>query len=373
MKNILPANSAQLLVVCLITLLIACTEAPKKETVIKKVKAVKVGELSGIEQRSFPGKAQAIEEAILSFRISGQMIARNVNNGDIIEMGDVLASLDDTDFKNSVAIAEGVVAETEAAYLDASRNYQRLLDIKKTDPEIISQVMIDNAQAHDSITRAANASAKAALKLAEDRLSYSHIKAPFSGEVVATYVEAHETIIAKQKIVKIINSDAMEFTFDVPESLISYANQVIDAVVILDIQPDVSLPAKIKEISREASQSTRTYPVTLFIENTEAFKVLPGMAGKAYLKASLPGNKEFSGFDIPASALFSDGELTNSFVWVVVDNKVVKRAVEVLRPTDYGIKVSEGLEQGEWLIVAGVHSLVEGQQVRILDATSGKE
>lgn len=349
-----------------------CSDEPVREKVVKKVKAIQLGAYSGIEQRAFPGKAQAVDEANLSFRVSGQMATLSVKSGDSVESGDMLAELDDTDFRNSVQIAEGLLAEAEAAYINADRNYKRALDIQKTDPGIISQVMIDQAQADASITQAAKTSAEASLKLAQDRLAYASLKAPFSGEVVATYVEAFETIIAKQNIIRLINRNTMEFVFDVPESLIGYANAVAEATVVFDVKPDVSIVAKVKEIGREASASTRTYPVTLLVESSDKFDVLPGMAGKAFIKATLPEDSEYAGINVPATALFSEGEMTNSFVWVINNDTVQKRAVEVVRPTDYGIKIGSGLQQGDWIVVAGVHSLIEGQQVRVMDATTGK-
>lgn len=356
-----------------LSLLPSCSEAPQKPIVIKKVKAIQIGEFSGLSQRAFPGKAQAVEEASLSFRVSGQVASRPVKVGDIVKAGDVLATLDDTDFKNAVNIADGLVGEAKAANVDAAKNYQRSLDIQKKDPGIISQVLIDKAQADDAITAAALKSAKANLQLAKDRLSYTQIKSPFDGEVVATYVESFETIIAKQNIIRVVNPSAMEFLFEVPESLIGYATLVSSAKVVFDIKPTVELNATLKEVGREASQSTRTYPLTLLLEKTGKLDVLPGMAGKAYLTANLPQESDLTGFVVPASALFSEGELAQSYVWVINDNKVNKRSVKIGTPSDYGLHIKEGLNPGDWIVVAGVHTLLENQEVRVMDVTSGKE
>lgn len=351
--------------------LIACSEEKPAPKVIKKVKAMKLGAVESIDRRAFPGKAKAVSEASLSFRVSGQMASRPVNVGDKVKAGDLLASLDDVDFKNAVKVAEGLLGEAEAANIDAAKNYKRALDIQKSDPGVISAQMIDKAKANDAITAAARKSAAANLKLAKDRLSYTKILAPFDGEIVAAYVESFETIIAKQRILRIMNPDSMEFVFDVPESLIGYANMVESASVTFDVNTKVSIPATVKEVGREASQSTRTYPVTLLIDNAEEFSVLPGMAGKAFIKAKIPDSD--SGLIIPASAIFSTDEITNSFVWVIIDDKVSKRKVTISAPSDFGIKISEGINSGDWIVVAGVHSLVEGQQVRVLDVAAERD
>ena len=347
--------------------LLGCSEPEPEAPVIKKVKAIQIGELSNLEQRAFPGKAQAVEEANLSFRVSGQVEVMNVKSGDFVKKGDVLAILDETDLKNSVKVAEGLLAEATAAHLDASRNYKRAMDIQTSNSGVISQTAVDRAQANYEITKASQESAEASLAIAEDRLSYAKLKAPFDGEVVATYSEAHETIVAKQNILRLINRDSMEFVFDVPERLIGYSDLVEKASVRFDVRPDIAIPAEIKEVGREASKSTRTYPITLKIDQISQYEVLPGMAGKAHIQASMPMDSEFTGIDIPSTALFSKGEIENSYVWVIEQNQVKQRSVEVLSLTDSGVKVASGLNQGDWVVTAGVNFLVEDQRVSILE------
>ncbi|NMP15332.1 efflux RND transporter periplasmic adaptor subunit [Thalassotalea sp. Y01] len=349
--------------------LVGCEQPLEKKRVIKKVKAVQIGALSGLEKRAFPGKAKAVDEATLSFRVSGQVETLIVKSGDMVKKGDVMATLDATDYQNSVRVAQGLLAEATAANQDAARNYRRLLEIQEKEPGVISQSMVDKAQAEDAITYAAKNSAEASLQLAMDQLSYAQLLAPFDGEVVATYAEAFETIIAKQGILRLINRNSMEFEFEVPERLIGYASMVEEARVVFDVNPDASFAATVVEVGREASRSTRTYPVTLNLEDNNAIEVLPGMAGKAYIKATLPEESVYTGIDIPATALFSIGDMEQSYVWVVNEGVLEKREVEVLRPTDFGIKVARGINQGEWIVVAGVNSLSENQQVRIMDAT----
>jgi multidrug efflux pump subunit AcrA (membrane-fusion protein) len=76
---------------------------------------------------------------------------------------------------------------------------------------------------------------------------------------------------------------------------------------------------------------------------------------------------------IPAAALFSGGEENQSFVWIIADNTLQQRQVTVGLPSDYGVRVKSGLNPGDWIVIAGVHSLSEGQPVRVIDATASKE
>jgi RND family efflux transporter MFP subunit len=185
--------------------------------------------------------------------------------------------------------------------------------------------------------------------------------------VVATYVENYEDVRAKQPVVRIVNDSSVEMVVGIPESLIAFAPDVKDIRVTFDAFPDREIPAEIKEIGSEASEITRTYPVTLIMEQPEDFRVLPGMAGRA---TGTPPLEAFGKtMQLPVSALFSPDETGTSFVWVIDEpaGTVSRRAVEVGTLTVAGVQVISGLEPGEWVATAGVHYLTEGQKVQILE------
>ena len=123
------------------------------------------------------------------------------------------------------------------------------------------------------------------------------------------------------------------------------------------------IPATIKEIGRQASRGTRTFPVTLLLENPANFDILPGMAGTAFISARLAGDNKI--ISIPAAALFRHPE-GGSAVWTVVDNRLVRQKVTASSPGDFGIEVTEGLKAGDRIVTAGVNSLTEGQLVKVI-------
>ncbi len=137
----------------------------------------------------------------------------------------------------------------------------------------------------------------------------------------------------------------------------------------LDAFPEHVLGAQIKEIGAEASETTRTYPITLIMDQPEDVKLLPGMAGKASGRAELPEGAAVDSVEIPVSATFAPGALDQTYVWVVNDETmtVSQREITTGDLTDLGIKVIEGLDAGEWVVTAGVHYLQDGQKIRILE------
>ena len=362
------ANALSALV--LLGLLASCSEPPPPEKPARLVRALQVAASDGLARRAFPGKAQAAREANLSFRVSGQLLERPVDVGDSVEAGAVLARLDPADFQNAVGAAQGVLREAEAVLAKAEADYQRATNVQSEDAGAISQRAVDRNLAARDAARAATSAARSAASIAQDRLGYATLTAPFPGEVVATYVEGFETVIAKEPIVRLLDRTGIEFIIDVPETSISYADYVTSAVVRFDARPDVEVAARVKEIAREASGSTRTFPVTLAMDQPEGFDILPGMAGSASIVAQLPDAAPETGINVPAAALFSSGDTAKSYVWVIEDDVLSKREVTVSMPSDFGVLVQSGLEVGEWIVTAGANMLSEGETVRVEDATA---
>ena len=410
------------LVLLPVVLLSACDSQPEsveKPEVIRPVKAMKVTDVAQMRLRWFPGRAKATREVDLAFRVAGPLITRPANVGDVVKAGDVAAQIDPRDFEVALRNVEGLleaaraelaamrqarpedirrlkaaVEKAQAANRLGEQEYKRITGIRDEDPGAVSQDMIDRAteqrdraaaelrRAREDLkigergARAEDIAAKdaeirsleASVESASDQLGYTHLRAPFDGTIVATYVENFEDVRAKQPIVRLLDTSRIEMTIDISESLISLAPQVKDVTVVFDPFPDREIVAMIKEIGTEASETTRTYPVTLIMDQPEDITILPGMAGKATGRTVEEMAPDQTSVDIPVSATFTAGSSGQSFVWVIDEQSktVSRREVKVGQFTDTGVRILEGLELGEWIAIAGVHYLREGQQVRLL-------
>ena len=336
--------------------------------------AVRVADAESLSQRVFPGRARAGQEVNLSFRVSGPLIALPANVGDEFKRGDVVARIDPRDFETAVRTVLGQLEQGQAHAKRAEADLGRLKNVMKEDPGATSQAAIDRAQQARDSSAASVRSLKASLAAVKDRLSYTTLKAPFKGNVSETYVENFETVVAKQPILRLLNPDSIEFVISVPESLIGLAPSVESIEVKFDALPEVTIPATIKEIGKEASQATRTYPVTLVMSQPEGVEILPGMAGGAKVTARPPKSADLAGLEIPATALFTGADSTKSFVWIIDEaNKTLsRRTVEVGKLSKFGVLIKSGLKPGEWIVTKGVNTLDEGQQIRIIDAAKAK-
>lgn len=335
-------------------LLISCGENGNKDSSIqpRAVKAIQLVNSKSFSGRSFPGKAKATQEVNLSFSEAGTLIELPIKIGDKVKKGALIAKLDPREFDARLKSAEAEVKRDEQNYLRAKELVGKG-HISKSDYDLL--------QAKLSVTQAN-------LDLAKKALADSIIKAPFDGQIADLYAENYQTISKQQTIARLLNISQIEMVIQIPENAISLIPYSKNIVVQFDAFPQHLIPAQIKEISNEASLDTRTYPVTLIMAQPKDIEILPGMAGK--VKGTIEsGNTAQNKISIPTSALFTMGADNKSYVWVI-DTKtkqVHRRQVTIGELSATGVSIHSGLHTDEWIAIAGVHSLKEGETVTILN------
>jgi len=348
----------ELMLFLLITLIglggCADEQANKVET-IRPVRAIKVGDVEQLKGRDFPGRAKAVREVNLAFDVSGTLNKRPVKVGENIAKGQLIASLDSRDFRSNVS-------EAKANVQNAYANFNRAKELIKK--HFISKSEYDRLNAEARITSAERDKAVKAL-------SDTELKAPFSGYISELYVDNFQAVQAKQQVARLVDLSQIEMIIDIPESKISLVPYAEDIKVIFDAFPDNEIKAAVKEIGTEASSTTRTYPVTLIMDQPKDIKILPGMAGKARGKASEKApNKivQHKGIQVPVSAVYSPTNDEKSYVWVINESSglVRRQVVSLGKIVSTGLIITEGLNAGEWVATAGVHFIREGMKVRIM-------
>lgn len=345
----------------------ACEEqkSQSKIPIIRPVKALKVSDTSAFLKRRFPGRAKAAREVELSFRVAGNLLQLPVDVGDKVEEGGLIARLDPATYQAEVDRISADLQRAQASLKNAKLQHERQITLFKKGH--VARAAVDSYEARESQAKADVASRQAALKKAQLDLGYTSLKAPFSGVIVAKYVDNFEDVRAKERVARLLDPSQVEMIVNVPENLISLAPSVLEAEVIFDAFPDKKITATIKEIGTEASETTRTYPVTLLMDQPDGVQILPGMAGKASGKKVVRDARE-KAVIVPPAALFSPEE-GKSAVWLIDESSmtVAQRDVQTGQLTNTGIQVTSGLEPGEWIVTAGVNSLKQGQKIRILE------
>jgi RND family efflux transporter MFP subunit len=354
-----------------ILFLSACGPQAPVEQLPRLVHAVLIADASEFAARSFPGRARAGQEVNRSFRVSGPLIELPVNVGDKVAEGALLARIDPQDFATRLRTLEGQLEREVANQQRASADLQRIENVLREDPGATSQAAVDRVRQLSASANAAVQSLQATVENARDQLSYTNLKAPFAGVVVETYAENFETVLARQPILRLLDPTSIEMVIQIPESLIALAPYVEEISVTFDALPDVDIPATIKEIGREATRATRTYPVTLVMGQPDGAEILPGMAGRADISSRLPESAPQVGIEIPLTAVFAGTEQGTNYVWVIdpVDGTLSRREVVLGRISPFGVIISQGLATGETVVTKGVHTLSEGEVVRLFDGS----
>ncbi|VVS90660.1 rnd efflux pump membrane fusion protein [Desulfoluna spongiiphila] len=349
-----------LLVVLLSFLAVSCgsqDEAGQQPDVVRPVKLMTVSSMANVDSQEFPGRVQASRRADLAFQVSGPLTAFPVEAGDVVKKGAVIAQILPRDFEIALQAAR-------ATELEARQQYTRIkgLYIKKQ----VSKSDFDSAKrAYDlAVTDVARA---------KNALQDTFLRAPFSGVIARRYVENYQEVHAKAPIVSLQDLSELEIAVDIPEAVVAtLRDQPMGtevARVAFSALPGVILDARLKEFSTEADPRTQSYRLALSFTAPEGVMVLPGMTAKVIGNANLYVNTQGFVMLVPVNAVFVD-ELNESCVWVVTSEMTVdKRKVTLGMISETSIRIVDGLEPGEQLVVAGVNYLHQGMKVRQLPST----
>lgn len=400
-----------------------CDEPVPRSEPVRPVRAFKVGDLKALVGREFPGRAKASVEVDLSFQVSGPLVALPVDVGTVVKKGDVIATIDPRDFQaaldsnqgnleraraNLLAMERGArpeeieqlkssLVKAQATYQQINADYER--DLSLYEKKVVTKATLDRSLAlrdraaaevkiaqedlniGEKGARPEDLEAKrseiraleAAVNNAKNQLEYSVLSAPFDGEIAARYVDNFQTIQAKQSIVRLLDVSKIEVTVQVPESLITLVPQVKSVSIQFDAFAQREFVGRVSKIGSEASLTTRTYPVTVQIDQPEDVRVLPGMAATVRNRPEADDAPQGGDLVVPPSAVFTAEEEQKSYVWVVNQdtNTVARREVVTGNLTQVGLTITEGLKVGELVVTSGVNSLSENQTVTILPESRG--
>jgi RND family efflux transporter MFP subunit len=353
-----------LLPVIAVIMLAACEPAVDEPVTekIRPVKTVLIGDPGMGGERRFPGRIESARRVELAFRVSGTLKALPVKEGDEVGVGAIIARLDDADFRTAFDDRKAVLTRTSA-------DYERAKELVKDG--FISRVDYDKVESDYK-------SARAAFEQAELDLSYTTLRAPFSGNVATRYVQNFEEIQAKQPIVALRDLNLLDVKFNVPESLvIRLAEQGVDSeatdvpvYAVFDAKPGQRYWLSYKEAATRADRATQTFEITYTLPAPDEIEVLPGMTTTVHVDLTRYLNSDSGVFTIPAAAVVADPGLSPK-VWVIdADTMTVSgRDVEVGSMEGNSIQVISGLNGGERIVTAGAPYLVEGMKVRLLPET----
>lgn len=347
-------------------LLTACDKEPR---VVERVRAIKTMTVSGsadAKTRQFSGIVKATDFSQLSFEVGGKIETVKVNIGDHVVRGQVLATLDERDFKLNVAAAQAELIEAEANRRHKEVELDRETSIFRQGAG--SQRKVDRARYLHKASRAAVDLALAKLNLAKRDLEKTVLHAPYAGYIAVRKVEPHMKVLAGQILFRLDGEGAMEVVVGVPETTVHSIVEGSLTGVTFPTLPDETVQGRISFIG-SAAGTGNLFPIKVALIDPPK-NVLPGMTAEVTLR--LWRDEGEGGYLIPLKAILptKDPRAGYVFIYDPQSSTVRKSVVHTHGGQTNMVVVSDGLEAGDILAVAGVSFLADGLKVKLMPAGS---
>jgi RND family efflux transporter MFP subunit len=356
----IPGRNSLVAVLGLMALLIGCDDKPKQVEAVRSVRTVVVERRDLVETLSEVGEIQARYETDLGFRIGGKVIARPVDVGTQVTAGTLLASLDDQPKQNQLRSAQAAVtaAEAEVTRTEAEEARAKVL----IQQGFATKEHYDTALRDLQTSQAQLDSMRAQLKLAEDGVSYTELRAETDGIVSAVYIDAGQVVTAGQKVMRLAQPGEREAVFNVPDTVFDKVPRDVSVEVSLVSNPAIKARGSPRYVSPEADPTTRSFLVRIS---------LPDAPPEMRLGSTVEGRVALPTRDVvelPGAALFEDAGKPAVWLFDAASGTVRLTAVTVLRYDSSRVVISDGLQNGDVVVTAGVHLLRPGERVRLLAA-----
>jgi membrane fusion protein, multidrug efflux system len=206
------------------------------------------------------------------------------------------------------------------------------------------------------------------------RLGDATLRAPYDGVIARRFVEERQNIRAKEPVVQFKDVDEVDIAVDVPETIMIAdlrSADIVQMTATFSGAPGLEFPVRIKEIAQVADPMTQTFQVRGALKSPPGMNLLPGMTARVsltYRRARILDERIL----VPISAVFKDAS-REPVAWVIgSDQTVIRRPVKIGQASGGQIEITEGLQPGDRIAVAGVTFLRGGMKVSDLgDALGG--
>lgn len=327
--------------------------------------------------------------ATIAAKITGRVTGVFFDEGTRVKEGQLLATLDDSDYKRSLDAAKADRNASEAAIADWEVQLRNaLIELKRAqqlrEAGVQTQEALDNASTTVDSLRAKIVLAKQQVAAAETRIGVAQqgvdncvIRAPFPGIVVSKDAQVGEMVspnsagggFTRTGIATIVDMKSNEIEVDVSESYIARVREGQMVKATLDAFPDWPYDAKVRTVIPTADRQKATVKVRITILKLDD-KILPDMGVKvAFLEEQKPTAAQKGQAKTPPVAYIPKTAIRNdansSFVYLLHDGKVERHAVSLGLDRGTDVAVLAGLTPGDSLVVKGPESLHDGDKVEI--------
>lgn len=326
------------------------------------------------EMRSFDGRIQAINQATISAETRGRIEEINADIGDLVVTGTVILTITSTEQRAGLSQAEANFAEAKSNLAAEAFEFQRIKDLYAR--EFVAKTEMDKANARLSAAKAKADNAQAAIYTAKEELSYTSVRAPYTGVVSARFVEPGELVQPGTVLMSGYNPNALRVEVDLPQniadkvrklrvaSVIPMATSTVVAPILpskLILYPIANSATSTVRVRLELSQRSSTQSFSEGQANHQSSNELhPGEFVKVLFKVG-----ETVRLLIPASSVVYRSEVTG--VYVLVNGKPELRQIRPGAIFANQLEVLAGLVDGEVVAIDPIAAVIELTSARTLN------
>jgi RND family efflux transporter MFP subunit len=341
-------------------LLAGCGSPAPAQEALRPVRTAVVRYNGAQDTSRYFGAVQARHEVEQAFRVGGKVMERRVDVGQTVQEGDVLAMLEDVDYRLAEQATREQLAAAAARARQADSNWQRMQALKLDGS--VSASDEEHAQSELLTSRAEAEAATRKLALASNQVKYTILRASSGGVVTNMQLEVGQVIAAGQPVVAIANEGEPEIVVDVPEAGLA-AFKAASFHAWLASAPDDRFEVVLRELSAQAAEQTRTYRARLKPATPRALPL--GATATLVAESVTPGPSVAA---IPASAITQNQG--KPALWAVRRTGAEPiGTVQLVPVTLHGYRNDEilvsGPPGGTLVVTAGVQKMAPGLRVAL--------
>ena len=322
--------------------------------------------------------------ATVAAKITARVIQVNAEEGMHVRAGQVLAVLDESDYRVRLSSAKADRDATAAALQDLQvqlanaetelRRTQQLERQGVSSPQALdnARTAADSLRAKIALTREQVQAADAKIGVAQQDVDNCVVRAPFTGIVVSKDAQVGEMVspisagggFTRTGIATVVDMKSLEIEVDVNESYIARVRPGMPVTAVLDAYPNWQIPAKVRTIIPTADRQKATVKVRIAFDQLDA-RILPDMG----VKVTFLGDERRAAKTEGVKALVPQSALRNEngaqVVYLYREGRVERRAVKVGETRGSDAEITAGLTPGDQVVVSGLEGLRDGQRVEI--------
>ncbi|WP_418642928.1 efflux RND transporter periplasmic adaptor subunit [Vibrio chaetopteri] len=322
------------------------------------------------QSKSYIGRMDAVEDTAITAQVTGYLMERHFQEGQIVEKGQKLYSIEPSSFEAQVASAKAKVSEAEAALKKAELDFERGKNLVKSNN--ISQAEFDALTATLMSARAQLEAGKAQLKVADVNLSYTTILAPFTGRISDSKVSQGDLLSPSSGVLTtLVSMDPIYASFSISErerlalgmdTIEGNGSDESNGVAVNIILEDGRVfeqQGKIDFLGNRINLNTGTLAMRAVVDNPQQ-RLLPGQ----HVRVELMEKEAIDVVTVPRRAVQTD--LEGDFVMVVTEGNVAERRnVALGTQVETGVIIQSGLKPTDVVITQGLQRVRNGVPVRI--------